>query len=118
MGEGRAFRQSMASGNAGVGASSSGASSSRSQGKVADKLNLEKANRYKPPETTLFHSPTEYRIWCFIGPTRIGRGCNLSVGMDTAIRVTLKLAWEVWLKLHSTDTYAPGILVSFRWHEH
>ena len=104
MGEGKAFRHAMASGNAGVGSSSSSASSSKTKGKVADKLNLEKANRYKPPETLLFHSSTEYRIRCFVGPTRIGRGCSLSVGMDTAIKVTLKLAWDVWLKLHPTET--------------
>ena len=92
----------MASGNPGV--TSSGASSSvGSSGKVTQKLNLVKAATYKPPRTVMFHEPKEDRIRCFYGPNRIGRSCGLAVGLDTALRVVLKLAWGLHTRAHPTE---------------
>ena len=92
----------MASGTAGVRRPS--APGQRAVWTVAGKLNLIKANLYKPPECVLFHDAIENRIRCFVGPNRIGRQCHLAVGIDMAIRVTLKQAWDLHLRSHPGTT--------------
>ena len=92
--EGKVFREAMSSGNAGLAASSSSGKSSGG-GKVMQKLDLKKANVYKPPHTVLFHDPLQCRIRGFYGATRIGRGCGLAVGLDGEIRVVLEQMWAL-----------------------
>ena len=96
--EGRSFKHAVASGDAGVRAPS--APSHALGGKVSGKLSLTKANLYKPPECVLFHDPKDNRIRCFVGPNRVGRQCHLAVGIDMAIRVCLRQAWELHLRAH------------------
>ena len=70
---------------------------------MSGKLHMQKAAKYKPPHTILFHDPKDNRIRCFYGPNRIGRSCNLAVGLDTALRVVLKLAWGLHTRANPTE---------------
>ena len=100
--EGQAFREAMSSGNAGF-KPPAVSSSVRVSGKVVQKLNFTRASTYKPPHTVCVHDPKDNRIRCFYGPDRIGRGCNLAVGSDNAIRVVLRLAWGLHVRANPTE---------------
>ena len=86
---GRSLREAVNSGNAGFSVPSA-PSSVPGTGKVTAKLNLAKANAYKPPTTVLFHDPVNARIRGFYGPKRISRQCNLVYGIDNALRSVLQ----------------------------
>ena len=105
--EARTFREAVSSGNAGVGGSSASSSEAASgvvtSGHAMQKLNLVKANMYKPPQTILFRYPTTSGIQCYIGPNLVARGCNLAVLIDVAIRVVLTRGWALHIKANPAE---------------
>jgi len=98
---GKAFREAIEHGHAGVPAQSSSAGSSKSR-VCHQKLNLTNVKKYAPPNSQLFHDPTQDRIrgYYHIGGRRPSHGCSLSFGIDVACRVVVDWLWVQHLQHH------------------
>ena len=100
--EGRAFREALESGNAGVPALSK--AKVHVGREVKQRLDLTTCKRYTPPSTVLFHDTKANRIRGYYGPDRISHGCQLSYGLDIAIRVVLEWCWARHIDFHPDQT--------------
>ena len=108
----KAFRESIASGHAGVSGSafsSAAAAGAHDKGKLPKQILLHTAKQFAPPHTVLFHCHLTHRIrgyYCF-GGARPSRGCLLAHGQDTACRVVLQWLWEKHVGCH------PGVEIPY-----
>ena len=95
-----AFRQAVVSGEAGLPAQSSDGPQIGT--KVQQKLDLNKAKKYAPPQSQLHHCPFSERIrgFCMWLDHRPSHGCSLSFSQDVACRVVLEWLWMMWRQSH------------------